>query len=86
MNTSIRDLKAKLSEHIRDAASGKDVSVSVHGKTVAKIVAAEKLRDPRRLVNEPGITWNGGKPKGLRRPERLGGAKSVSDMVTENRR
>ena len=86
MSTSIRDLKAKLSEHIRGAASGNDVNVSVHGKTVARIVAAEKQRDPRRLVNEPGITWNGGKPKGLQRPERLPGTKSMSDMVTEDRR
>ncbi len=86
MKTSIRDLKAKLSEHIRTAAAGEDVTVSVHGKAVAKIIAVGKPRDLKRLMVEPNITWNGRKPTGLARPAPLRNGKTISAMVVEDRR
>jgi prevent-host-death family protein len=86
MKTSIRQLKAKLSEHIRAAAAGKDVTVSIHGKAVAKIIAADKPRDLKRLMTEPNITWNGSKPTGLVRPALLRKGKTIAAMVMEDRR
>lgn len=67
MRTSISNLKAKLSEHIRAAAAGEDVIVSVHGKSVVRIVAVSKSRNLKDLATEPGITWSGGKPTGMTR-------------------
>jgi len=86
MKTSIRELKARLSEHIRAAAGGDDVTVSVHGKAVAKIIAAGKPRDLKRLMTEPNIVWNGRKPSGLVRPAPLGNGKTVSAIVVDDRR
>lgn len=86
MKASIRDLKTKLSEHIRTAAAGEDVTVSVHGKTVVKIIAASKTRNLKDLTTEPGISWNGGKPTGMARPTRLRGGKTLAAMVVEDRR
>ena len=86
MKTSIRELKAKLSEHIRAAAAGEDVTVSVHGKAVAKIIAAGKPRDIKPLMAEPNIIWDGRKPSGLVRPAPLRRGKTISAMVVEDRR
>lgn len=86
MKTSIRELKAKLSEHIRIAAAGEDVTVSIHGKAVAKIISANKPRDLKRLMTEPNITWNGRKPSGLVRPAPLRKGKAISAIVLEDRR
>ncbi len=86
MKTSIRNLKANLSEHIRTAAAGEDVTVSVHGKAVAKIVAADKPRDLKQLAATAGIAWNGRKPTGLKRAVALSRGKSISKIVVEDRR
>ena len=86
LKTSIRELKSKLSEHIRTAASGEDVIVSAHGRPVAKITAVGKSRDLKQLRDEPGISWSGGKPLGLSRAAGLRGERQISDLVAEDRR
>jgi prevent-host-death family protein len=86
MDTSIRELKAHLSEYIRRAAGGEDVTVTVHGRAVARIVAAAPRRDLRALASEPGISWAGGKPDGLARPQALTGPAQISEWVAEDRR
>ena len=86
MKTSIRDLKAKLSEHVRTASAGEDVLVSAHGRPVAKLVAAGKTREVRQLQKEPGILWNGGRPDGIARPAALKKGRSLADTIIESRR
>lgn len=86
MKTSIRELKAKLSEHIRTAAAGEDVIVSVHGRPVAKITSVGKSRDVKQLRDEPGISWSGGKPLGLSRAKALSDERQLSELVAEDRR
>ncbi len=86
METSIRELKAHLSEYVRRAAEGEDVQVSVHGRVVAKIVPAAVSRDLASLRTELGITWSGGKPVGVEDAETLGGGAVLAEWVTEDRR
>lgn len=86
MQTNVRELKSHLSEYLRRAAEGEDVAVSVHGRVVAKIVAVPAEKSLESLVGEPGISWGGGKPAGLKRPEVLAGDVSLSDWVSEDRR
>ena len=86
MKTSIRELKAKLSEHVRTAIAGEDVLVSAHGRPVAKLVAAGRPRDVQQLRMEPGILWSGGKPSGLARPAALKKGRSLAEKVIEDRR
>ena len=85
MKTSVRDLTAKLSEHLRTAAAGEDVVVSAHGRPVAKIIAASKSRDLQQLKTAPGIAWNGDKPGGLTRAAPLKRDQQMSNTVSEDR-
>lgn len=86
MEANIRELKARLSRYIRTAAAGEDVSVSIHGRVVARIVGVGARREVSDLADQPGITWNGGKPRGMAKPQALSGNVLVSDWVTEDRR
>ncbi len=86
MHTTIRDLKAHLSEYMRRAAAGESVSVSIHRKTVARIVPCRQEQDLRTLGDEAGICWAGGKPVGLADAEAMPEAVRLSDWVAEDRR
>ena len=86
MDTTIRDLKAHLSEYIRRAAAGESVSVSIHRKTVARIVPARQEQDVASLREEPGIRWAGGKPAGMTDAEALPEAVRLSEWIAEDRR
>ena len=86
MDTTIRDLKAHLSEYIRRAAAGESVSVSIHRKTVARIVPARQEQDVASLREEPGIRWVGGKPAGMTDAEVLPEAVRLSEWIAEDRR
>jgi prevent-host-death family protein len=88
MHTGIRALKAHLSEYIHRAADGEDITVSVRGRAVVKLVAAGRRQRAsiKSLTNEPGISWCGGKPAGVARPRRLSGSASLSGFVVEDRR
>jgi prevent-host-death family protein len=86
METSIRDLKAHLSEYIRRAAAGESVSVSVHRKVVARIVSSRQEQDLAALQEEAGIRWAGGKPAGLADAESMPDGVQLSDWIAEDRR
>jgi prevent-host-death family protein len=86
MQTSIRELKAQLSQIIRRVEAGDTVTVTSHNKPVAEIVPLRKKRSIHQLVTEPGIHWNGEKPKGIARPESPLKSISVSAWVSEDRR
>lgn len=86
MHASVRELKARLSQLLRQVEAGATVTVQVHNKSVAEIVPIRKKRSVSRLATEPGITWNGKKPTGIARPETVPENVCVSDWVIENRR
>lgn len=63
----IKELKAKLSEYVERARGGETVVVTDRGEPVAELVSLSPTR--RRLLQlaeEGELSWNGGKPKGLR--------------------
>ena len=86
MQTSIRELKARLSELIRGVERGATVTVSVHNHPVARIVPVGRQLTLKALAGEPGIRWNGGKPKGLARAEPMPAGVLLSDWIGEDRR
>jgi prevent-host-death family protein len=86
MQTSVRELKAQLSQLLRRVQAGDTVTVTSHNKPVAEIVPIRRKRSIHQLAAEPGIHWNGKMPKGLARPESLPKNVSVSDWVSEDRR
>jgi prevent-host-death family protein len=86
MKTSIRDFKARLSEHVRRAANGEDVEISIHGRPAARLTSVRKKSDIDELRALPGIAWNGGKPKGMTNGGRLKHKVQLSELVGEDRR
>ena len=61
------------------------MTVRAHNKSVA-IVPIRRKRTIHQLAVDPGIRWNGKKPKGIARPESLPKGVSVSDWVIEDLR
>jgi prevent-host-death family protein len=98
MMVSVRQLKGSLSRYLKRAAAGEEVTVTSRGRPVARLVRAapqdSEQREPsaaeirRRLAAIPGlIPGKPGKPRGSRRPIRIGkGEKTLSEIVLEDRR
>lgn len=81
MQASIRELKAHLSEYIRQVTAGETVIISVHNRPVAQIVPIHSKVVLGDLKSLPGISWNGGKATGLARGEKLPEGVILSDWV-----
>lgn len=48
-NRSVSEVKAKLSEYIRDAQRGDPVVITRHGEAIAAIVGSDELENLQRL-------------------------------------
>ena len=86
MKASIRELKAHLSEYIRQVTAGETVTINIHNRPVAQIVPIQRQTTLDDLAAQPGISWNGGKVAGLARGEALPVGVSLADWVAEDRR
>lgn len=86
MEASVRELKAHLSEYLRQVQAGATVTVKAHDRPVARIVPVAGETSLDELARTPGISWSGGKPIGLPRGEALPAGVSLADWVAEDRR
>jgi prevent-host-death family protein len=86
MDASIRQLKANLSGLIRRVEAGETVTVRVRSRRVARIVPIAERQGLKELARLPGVSWRGGKPKGIARGERLPRGRTVAALVIEDRR
>lgn len=85
----IRDLKARLSRHLRRVQAGASIVVTDRGRSIATIAPIEPAPDlgwTQRLVAEGRARWEGGKPAGCSRPVDVAPDRTVSDAVLEDRR
>jgi len=90
MKVSVRELKDRLSEHLRAVKAGRSIVVTSHDKPVACLspVARESDDAIERMLDRGLARWNGKKPRGAgpRRLAKLRGAgKTVADMVVADR-
>jgi prevent-host-death family protein len=84
----IRELKARLSHHLKRVQSGVPIVVTERGRMIATISPIEAPADvswAHRLVAEGQARWNGGKPTGAANPPKMSG-KTASLVVLEDRR
>ena len=84
----IRELKARLSEHVRRAEAGISVTITDRGRPIAVLGPVAPVADvawAHTRVANGRATWSGGKPSGLltRIPNR--GA-LVSQQLLQDRR
>ena len=84
----VRELKARLSHHLKRVKAGHSVTVTDRGRPIARIQPVDLPADTgwiARMVAEGKASWSGGKPKGSSRPVRLKGKQLASDYVIEGR-
>ena len=84
----IRELKNRLSQYLKRVRAGERLVVTERGKPVAIISPPSVTRADQRIeamLREGVARWEGGKPRGARRPPRVKGP-SVAQAVIEDRR
>jgi prevent-host-death family protein len=85
MDVGIRELRAGLSRYVQRVKAGEEITVTEHGRPVARLVPLEGERKIDRLIRE-GVVIPARRRTGWR-PEKLIPVKgSVSDIVIEQRR
>jgi prevent-host-death family protein len=81
----IKELKTKLSEYVDRVREGEAFVVTDRGEPVAELIPLSAVRRQLLQLAEQGdLSWNGGKPKGLRGVVVRG--EPVSDTVIQGRR
>jgi len=83
----IRELKATLSECVREVRAGRTIVVTDHGRPVARIIPeAVSLRERVEALRKAGaIAWSGRRLRPAKPVGKVRGTKTVADLVVENR-
>lgn len=84
----VRELKNRLSQHLKQVKAGERLVVTERGKPVAIIMPPSVTPADQcieAMLREGIARWSGGKPRGARRPPRIKGP-SVTQAVIEDRR
>jgi prevent-host-death family protein len=83
----IRELKSTLSECVREVKSGRTIVVTEHGQAVARIIPEGiSLRERVEALRKAGaIAWSGRRLRPAKPVGRVRGAKTVADLIVENR-
>jgi prevent-host-death family protein len=87
-SVGVRDLKNRLSHHLKRVRAGARLTVTERGKPIATLVPVEEKDDLawlHKMVAEGRAHWSGGKPQGSKNPPCLTG-NPMSDAVLEDRR
>jgi prevent-host-death family protein len=90
MKISVRELKDRLSEHLRAVQKGESIVVTSHNKPVARLtpVPPESATGIERMLDQGYARWNGKKPRGAgrRAPIKLRGpGKTMAEIVLADR-
>lgn len=85
MEVGIRELRNRLSHYVGTVRAGGEVTVTDHGKAVARLVPLEGSRPLERLIAE-GLVTPARSAKGRSRMERIACDDTVSDLVADQRR
>ncbi len=84
MNVGVRELRDGLSRHLATVREGHTITVTDHGRPVARIVPVEVPSKLERLIAEGRVT-PAGRRKGPR-PTPVPAEGMVSDLIEQQRR
>lgn len=84
MEIGVRDLRDHLSRHLADVRSGRTVTVTDHGKPIARIVPVDRLTGLEQLREEGRI--QPARKQKRPAPEPVQGSGIVSDLIDDQRR
>ena len=84
----VRDLKARLSEYLRQVSQGQTVIITDHGRPVGRLSPVEQPLEERlkALQNAGMVAWNGQKLKPVTPAVVNRGEQQVSDILVEMRK
>lgn len=85
----VRDLKARLSHHLKRVQAGETLVVTDRGREIATLSPAKPAPDHEwawRMVREGRARWNGGRPVFTRPQGRMKDGATLSEAVIEDRR
>jgi prevent-host-death family protein len=85
VNVGIRDLRDNLSRHLAEVREGHTITVTDHGKPVARLVPAGQPTTLERLIAEGKVT-PAGAPRRRWLPQPIETAGIVSDLIDDQRR
>ena len=83
----VRDLKARLSEYLRQVSQGRTVIITDHGHPVGRLSPVDQPLDERlkALQNAGIVAWNGKKLKPVTPAAVNHGERQVADILVEMR-
>jgi prevent-host-death family protein len=83
----VRDLKARLSEYLRQVSQGQTVIITEHGRPVGRLSPVNQPLDERlKALQDAGlVAWNGQKLKPVTPAAVNRGDKLVADILVEMR-
>lgn len=84
MDVGVRELRDKLSRHLADVQAGRTVTVTDHGRPIARIVPVQRPTKLEQLRDEGRI-----RPARRRKqtaPQPVSATGTVSDLIDEQRR
>jgi prevent-host-death family protein len=83
MDVGVRALRDKLSRHLAEVKDGHTITVTEHGRPIARIVPVQEMTTLERLIAE-GRATPPARPKGPS-PAPVHASGSVSELVAEQR-
>lgn len=83
----IWELKARLSECMRDVKAGRTIEVTEHGRSIGRIVPVGVSLERRlEALHESGqLLWSGRELRPAKPVARLRGPRTVADLIVEGR-
>ena len=84
MDIGVRELRDGLSRHLAIVREGHTITVTDHGRPVARIVPVDAPTNLERLIGEGKVTPATQRKRPRRTPVKAAGA--VSDLVDQQRR
>ena len=87
MRIGIRDLKARLSEYLRQVRRGQVIVITDHGQVVGRILPAESsLSEIAKNLQSAGLAdWNGNKLKKIQPAVVNSSQKTIADLLVDMR-
>lgn len=87
IRVGVRELKAKLSDYLRQVKGGKAVIVTERGRPIGRIISTEQpLEERLRAAAVAGLlAWSGRHLEPIRPPARNRGESTVADLLVELR-
>ncbi len=81
----IRELKNRLRMYLQRVEAGERLVVTERGRPVAFVIPAGTDEHIDKLLQEQAVHWDGGKPRGARKPPKVDAGHSVADAVLRDR-